>query len=85
MRGVHLKRKLKSEKVRVELTGCYIAINTQGNTIVSVIVEVTKCITSNVKSQKFLKKNLLILKNFSFKNSPTIQRSYYIDSRSLSG
>ena len=54
MRGVHLKRKLKSEKVRVELTGCYIAINTQGNTIVSIIIEITKCITSNVKSQNFV-------------------------------
>ena len=74
MRGVYLKRKLKSEKVRVELTVCYIAINTQGNTIVSVIIEMTKCIASNVKSQKFcLKKNLLILENFSFKNSPSIQ------------
>ena len=32
--------------------------------IMSIILEIAKCITTKIKSQKFLKRNLLILKMF---------------------
>ena len=38
------------------LAATYIAINTQGNTIVSIILEISKCITSKIKSRKILLK-----------------------------
>ena len=65
MRDVHLIRKLKYiEKAR--LACCYIEIDTWGNIIVNIIMEMSKYITSKLNHENFhLKRNLLILKNFS--------------------